>query len=143
MSEQGRLEVWQKGGPSPNPGGKQVGLEAKLRELRREILDRSGGPKYFADKLLEFVQFAPDHKDKLTALKLLMEYGFGKPVQNVHVDGEGAGGIQIIVNTGVIQPERAGELPASAVMVVDTKHKPLAINEMVRPEMMPAPSPKS
>lgn len=77
---------------------------------------------------MEFVEHAPEHKDKLTAIKLLLEYGFGKPVQSVQLDGaDGAGGIQIVVNTGVIQPDKLATTP---VTIIEEKPKELELKEI-------------
>lgn len=102
-------------------------MERDIRKLREQIHKWTGGPSWFAQKLVDFVEHAPEHKDKLTALKLLLEYGFGKPVQAVQIDGAGEGGIQIVVNTGVIQPERMTSTP---VTIIEEKPKALDLNEM-------------
>lgn len=89
-------------GQSGNPGGKPSAVIILERMIRRKTNDG----EWCLKKLLEFIETARDQNVKLAALKLLMEYGFGKPRQAVDLNAGDGNGIQIIVTTGVLQPER-------------------------------------
>lgn len=96
-------------GVSGNPKGRPKEIEG-LAELIREQLEQDcgeGKPKHLAvAKLIDLVNFAPKPKDKLVALKVLLEYGYGRPAQKVEMAGADGGAIQIIVKTGVPDSER-------------------------------------
>lgn len=106
-------------GQSGNSGGKPTAFVI----LERLIRSRTKNGEWCVGKLLEFIEHARDQNVKLAALKLLMEYGFGKPRQAVELNAGDGNGIQIIVTTGVLQPER--QLPlieAQGTKVIE--HKP-------------------
>jgi hypothetical protein len=54
---------------------------------------------------MDFIDFATDHSVKLNALKLMMEYRFGKPRQQVEVNG-GDEPIKFVILTGVPEAEK-------------------------------------
>lgn len=92
-------------GQSGNPGGRPK----ESVEVKALILEATKNGKLFVEKLLDFVQFAPEPKDKLAALKIMMEYSLGKPKQTVELAGDTQ--VTIIVETGVPKP---GEDAASS-----------------------------
>jgi hypothetical protein len=94
--------LWEKG-QSGNPGGRPKENEA----LKRLILENTKNGKVLVDKLLLFIDHAPEVRDRIAALKILLEYGFGKPVHNMTLGGADGEPVQIVVNTGVPQPDRA------------------------------------
>jgi len=91
---------WVKG-VSGNPGGRSKDEV----ELKRIIMEKTEGGLFFVDKLLQFIQSAREHSVRLAALVKLMEYGYGKPRQQVEVTGQGGDPIRVVIETGVIDPE--------------------------------------
>jgi len=73
---------WVKG-VSGNPGGRSK-EDAELKRVIQENLP----PAALFKKLMDFVEFADDHGTKLKALQILIEYGYGKPKQQVEHSGE-------------------------------------------------------
>lgn len=71
-------------GQSGNPGGRP-----KSEQALKDLIDlKTGGPEYFVNKLMDFIDHAKDHKVKLNALELMMAYRFGKPRQEMEHSGE-------------------------------------------------------
>ena len=83
------LIPWQPG-QSGNPGGRPKGSK-EFRERCREFADEKGLPV-----LIEIAETAK-HKDRMGAVKLLLEYGYGKPIQGVEFSGDEGGIINIVV----------------------------------------------
>lgn len=79
--EKGR---WLPGGPSPNPKGRPVVL-AELRKLARQHTTMA------MDRLVEIIQ---DDKQlgatRVAAISLLLDRGYGKPVQPIETGAAGA-----------------------------------------------------
>src|SRR5437016_1636251 len=92
---------WEKG-QSGNPGGRPRESE----ELKRLILENSKNGRLLVEILFDFLHHASLERDRLAAAKLLLEYGFGRPIQSMNLAGAEGEPVKIIVNTGVIQPER-------------------------------------
>jgi hypothetical protein len=90
-------------GVSGNPGGrpKEIeGLAAAIRlEFEKDI--KAGGVHEAVKRGFDLLRFAPEAKDKLAALKVLLEYGYGKPKQQVELGGVGGEPLVIQVITGV------------------------------------------
>lgn len=90
-------------GKSGNPGGRPKEIEGLAEAIRKEFEKdiKDGGIHEGVKRGFDIMRFAPDHRDKLAALKVLLEYGYGKPKQQVEVGGEGGGAIVVQVITGV------------------------------------------
>jgi hypothetical protein len=114
---------WQKGCPSPHPGGrpkKREELVAKIQERGLELVEKLFEivddcpvrvPRKGEDGKVEFHIVGPSHRDRIEAAKLLVAYGYGKPLQTVEVSGPEGGpvpvsGIQTLV-------EKLAEMAAS------------------------------
>jgi hypothetical protein len=72
-----------KKGESGNPSGRPKS-DQELKDALDKVI---GGPDKYAAKLIEFMDFASDHSIKLAAFKMVMEYRFGKPRQQIEVEG--------------------------------------------------------
>jgi hypothetical protein len=74
-------------GKSGNPGGRPkelAGLSEAIRaEFEKDIA--TGGMNEAIKRGFDLMRFAPEPKDKLAALKMLLEYGYGKPAQQLDV----------------------------------------------------------
>lgn len=90
-------------GKSGNPGGRPkelAGLADAIRaEFEKDIA--SGGMHEAIKRGFDLLRFAPEPKDKLAALKMLLEYGYGKPAQQVDLSSGGGEPVIIQVITGV------------------------------------------
>lgn len=91
---------WVKGCKSPNPGGEHH----ERKELRAIILEKTGGGLYFVNKLIDFIENAKEPRVKLDALKIMIEYGYGKPRQQIEIEGS-ENPFRVVICTGV--PESA------------------------------------
>src|SRR5262244_1780646 len=89
-----------KKGQSGNPGGRPQ----KSEDLADHIRAVTSGGRELVDRLLKTVESARKDSDRLAAIKILMQYAYGKPRQLTEVAGE-AGPVQIIVETGVPDSE--------------------------------------
>lgn len=84
-------------GQSGNPGGRP-----KSDQTLKDLIDlKTGGPEYFVNKLMDFIEHAREHKVKLDAMALLMAYRFGKPRQEMEHSGEIRNGFPILKFTKV------------------------------------------
>src|SRR5262245_61650229 len=94
---------WVRGGPSPNPGGRPKGS--------RDASQASYGAD--ADKHIDVadsILFNPKAKDadKLAALKIVIEQGWGRPHQQVELS-DAADRPRIVVLSGVPRNKGLGE----------------------------------
>lgn len=78
-----------KKGQSGNPGGHSKEKRAEEAEFKAIIDQKTNGPVWFVNKLMEFVQFGSDHAIKLKATLALMEYRIPKPKQQIDVEVSG------------------------------------------------------
>lgn len=91
-----------KKGKSGNPGGRPKEVEG----LKRMIREKSKDGADFIKRLYTIADDAEEDRDKINAIKILLEYGFGKPSQDVDLHGTGEdGGVVIQVVTGVLKPD--------------------------------------
>jgi hypothetical protein len=90
-----------KKGASGNPSGRPKSDD----ELKAVIDQKTKGAEWFVNKLMDFIQFAADHKLKFDAFKLMMEYKFGKPRQQLEIEG-GDKPIKFVIMTGVPESEK-------------------------------------
>jgi len=74
--------LW-KPGQSGNPSGRPKGV-ASIREY---ILSRTKNGEELAEMMLEVARGAEEIRDKMTAIRWLSDYGFGKPSENVEHTG--------------------------------------------------------
>ena len=87
----GRLLTWHK---YPGQGGRSKSLPP-LKELLGDVLGSEGGAieasemRSIIDKLIE-----RSKKGDTAAAKLLFEYAYGKPSQNISVTGDGGGPVE-------------------------------------------------
>jgi len=96
-------------GKSGNPGGRPKEMAGLAEAIRKEFeADIAKGGIHEAIKRgFDLIRFSPEPKDKLAALKLMLEYGYGKPTQPMEFSGED-GPLKIVVVTGVPDPEPKG-----------------------------------
>jgi hypothetical protein len=90
-----------KPGESGNPGGKPKGC----MNLRTRILEKTKDGATLLAMLLDIMENDEDTGHRLTAIKILLERCWGKPVESVEHSGVDGQPIQILVNTGVPQPD--------------------------------------
>lgn len=98
-----------KKGQSGNPNGRPKTDD----ELKQLIDQKTKGNAWFVQKLMDFIEFASDHKLKFDAFKLMMEYRFGKPRQQLEVEG-GDKPLKIIIVTGVPESEKKSDAGRTA-----------------------------
>lgn len=72
-------------GQSGNPGGRKKEIEGLAIAIRTELERnaKEGGVNEAVLKALEIMRTAEEPKDQLAALKVLLEYGYGKPSQEI------------------------------------------------------------
>ena len=88
-----------KPGQSANPGGRPKGLAAHIREI-----DQAEGKSVLVAKLWEIVH-GPIRREKLEAIKILFERGYGR-LPEVSLQGE--------LSPGAVD-EKLGELPSETL----------------------------
>lgn len=80
--------AWQKGMPSPNPGGRPKGASALARYVRQQTRDG----KELVDRLLQLARMpattAQARRECRAACEALLDRGFGKPLVLVDVAAE-------------------------------------------------------
>lgn len=93
---------WQKG-QSGNPGGRPRVPEHLKKSCRRlaakgmKVLEEIINSRPVYDENGKLVTLGAKDSDRLAAIKLALEYGYGKPVQPVGGEGEGEGGITVVI----------------------------------------------
>lgn len=72
-------------GESGNPGGRKKEIEGLALAIRSELEKNaaSGGVNEAVLKTLEIMRTADEPRDQLAAIKVLLEYGYGKPSQEI------------------------------------------------------------
>ena len=72
--------------PIPGAGRPKGSLNKATEELQRLLLAKAGGHQFFVDTIFAWIA-SEDQTERMTALKLAMEYLYGKPRQQVEVSG--------------------------------------------------------
>jgi hypothetical protein len=80
MSENKTNQKWEKGGPSPNPGGRPKEV-AEVKELARVHTAAA------IETLVRLLN-GPDPKASVAAARELLDRGYGRPSQALEVTGE-------------------------------------------------------
>ena len=72
-----------RGGPRPGAGRKPKADEQRIRDLVSPYIPNA------IETVVQILQTAERDSDRLSAARLLIEYGYGKPQQNVDVKSDG------------------------------------------------------
>lgn len=82
-------------GKSGNPGGRTK--EQREKEAKLKAICTKHGPRIIAFYMEILEDSEKDTSDRITAGRLILEYGYGKPKQQTEVTGEDGGPVVIKV----------------------------------------------